>query len=201
MRNLARGYTRKDLGVSYVKAREIFDWRLYSSFCIIFFHSHTFPVCLIGKTHCCLCCSFYQEKQLRVNMGITKLREKVKEHQEKVKAKTFEFLQIRYIFSNHILLIQVPKMAQPNMFKEACLKHIIVQTKISAQLLSSSSKFPATKQNNNRTLLSSMPIKSLMDMGECNVKQALRMRSCTHNLYVSIIHVYLQESRIFLIMY
>ncbi|XP_074587933.1 choline-phosphate cytidylyltransferase 2-like [Curcuma longa] len=43
MRNLARGYTRKDLGVSYVK-----------------------------------------EKQLRVNMGITKLREKVKEHQEKL---------------------------------------------------------------------------------------------------------------------
>ncbi|XP_042483763.1 choline-phosphate cytidylyltransferase 2-like isoform X2 [Macadamia integrifolia] len=44
MRNLARGYTRKDLGVSYVK-----------------------------------------EKQLRVNMGITKLRQKVKEHQEKLK--------------------------------------------------------------------------------------------------------------------
>uniref|UniRef100_A0A0C9S1Z4 choline-phosphate cytidylyltransferase n=1 Tax=Wollemia nobilis TaxID=56998 RepID=A0A0C9S1Z4_9CONI len=43
MRNLARGYTRKQLGVSYVK-----------------------------------------EKQLRVNMGITKLREKVKEHQERV---------------------------------------------------------------------------------------------------------------------
>ncbi|XP_058103958.1 choline-phosphate cytidylyltransferase 2-like isoform X2 [Magnolia sinica] len=43
MRNLARGYSRKDLGVSYVK-----------------------------------------EKQLRVNMGITKLREKVKEHQEKL---------------------------------------------------------------------------------------------------------------------
>eukprot|EP00268_Persea_americana_P034689 TRINITY_DN342_c0_g1_i5.p1 TRINITY_DN342_c0_g1~~TRINITY_DN342_c0_g1_i5.p1 ORF type:complete len:299 (+),score=49.44 TRINITY_DN342_c0_g1_i5:200-1096(+) len=43
MRNLARGYSRKDLGVSYVK-----------------------------------------EKQLRVNMGITKLREKVKEQQEKV---------------------------------------------------------------------------------------------------------------------
>lgn len=42
-RNLARGYSRKDLGVSYVK-----------------------------------------EKQLRVNMGITKLREKVKEQQEKV---------------------------------------------------------------------------------------------------------------------
>jgi choline-phosphate cytidylyltransferase len=41
MRNLARGYTRKQLGVSYVK-----------------------------------------EKQLRVNMGISKLREKVKEHQE-----------------------------------------------------------------------------------------------------------------------
>ncbi|KAJ6809401.1 choline-phosphate cytidylyltransferase 2-like [Iris pallida] len=41
MRNLARGYSRKDLGVSY-------------------------------------------EKQLRVNMGITKLREKVKEHQENV---------------------------------------------------------------------------------------------------------------------
>ncbi|XP_062192443.1 choline-phosphate cytidylyltransferase 2-like [Phragmites australis] len=43
MRNLIRGYSRKDLGVSYVK-----------------------------------------EKQLRVNMGISKLREKVKEHQEKV---------------------------------------------------------------------------------------------------------------------
>ncbi|KAH9313754.1 hypothetical protein KI387_022381, partial [Taxus chinensis] len=43
MRNLARGYTRKELGVSYVK-----------------------------------------EKQLRVNMGITKLRQKVKEHQERV---------------------------------------------------------------------------------------------------------------------
>ncbi|KAG0492044.1 hypothetical protein HPP92_005137 [Vanilla planifolia] len=43
MRNLSRGYTRKDLGVSYVK-----------------------------------------EKQLRVNMGISKLREKVKEHQENV---------------------------------------------------------------------------------------------------------------------
>ncbi|XP_058086030.1 choline-phosphate cytidylyltransferase 2-like isoform X2 [Magnolia sinica] len=42
-RNLARGYSRKDLGVSYVK-----------------------------------------EKQLIVNMGITKLREKVKEHQEKL---------------------------------------------------------------------------------------------------------------------
>ncbi|XP_072994171.1 choline-phosphate cytidylyltransferase 2-like isoform X1 [Typha latifolia] len=43
MRNLTRGYTRKDLGVSYVK-----------------------------------------EKQLRVNMRISKLREKVKEHQEKL---------------------------------------------------------------------------------------------------------------------
>ncbi|KAH7292619.1 hypothetical protein KP509_29G077900 [Ceratopteris richardii] len=43
MRNLARGYSRKDLGVSYVK-----------------------------------------EKQLRVNMGISKLRQKVKEHQERV---------------------------------------------------------------------------------------------------------------------
>ncbi|ONK69673.1 uncharacterized protein A4U43_C05F25530 [Asparagus officinalis] len=41
MRNLARGYTRKDLGVNY-------------------------------------------EKQLRVNMGLKKLRDKVKEHQEKV---------------------------------------------------------------------------------------------------------------------
>ncbi|ONK77740.1 uncharacterized protein A4U43_C02F10050 [Asparagus officinalis] len=41
MQNLARGYTRKDLGVSY-------------------------------------------EKRLRVNMGLKKLREKVKEHQEKI---------------------------------------------------------------------------------------------------------------------
>ncbi|CAM6117742.1 unnamed protein product [Calypogeia fissa] len=43
MRNLARGYTRKDLGVGYVK-----------------------------------------EKQIRMNMGITKLRQKVKEQQERV---------------------------------------------------------------------------------------------------------------------
>ncbi|XP_062223954.1 choline-phosphate cytidylyltransferase 1-like [Phragmites australis] len=43
MRNLARGYTRKDLGVSYVK-----------------------------------------EKRLRVNMGLKNLRDKVKQHQEKV---------------------------------------------------------------------------------------------------------------------
>uniref|UniRef100_A0A0C9QUC3 choline-phosphate cytidylyltransferase n=1 Tax=Wollemia nobilis TaxID=56998 RepID=A0A0C9QUC3_9CONI len=43
MRNLARGYTRKDLGVSYVK-----------------------------------------EKQLRVNMGLNKIREKVKQQQERV---------------------------------------------------------------------------------------------------------------------
>ncbi|CAL9081208.1 unnamed protein product [Musa textilis] len=43
MRNLARGYTRKDLGVSYIK-----------------------------------------EKQLRMNMRITKLREKVKAQQEKL---------------------------------------------------------------------------------------------------------------------
>jgi len=43
MRNLARGYTRKDLGVSYVK-----------------------------------------EKRLRVNMGLKNLRDRVKQHQEKV---------------------------------------------------------------------------------------------------------------------
>jgi len=43
MRNLDRGYTRKDLGVSYVK-----------------------------------------EKQLRVNMGITKLRQRVREQQEQM---------------------------------------------------------------------------------------------------------------------
>uniref|UniRef100_A0A1D1XIN3 choline-phosphate cytidylyltransferase n=1 Tax=Anthurium amnicola TaxID=1678845 RepID=A0A1D1XIN3_9ARAE len=49
MRNLARGYTRKDLGVSYVK-----------------------------------------EKRLRVNMGINKLREKVKEHQERVGEKVLQ---------------------------------------------------------------------------------------------------------------
>ncbi|XP_010519017.1 PREDICTED: choline-phosphate cytidylyltransferase 1-like isoform X2 [Tarenaya hassleriana] len=46
MRNLDRGYTRKDLGVSYVK-----------------------------------------EKRLRVNMGLKKLREKVKKQQEKVEEK------------------------------------------------------------------------------------------------------------------
>ncbi|KAK8942232.1 hypothetical protein KSP40_PGU013841 [Platanthera guangdongensis] len=49
MRNLARGYSRKELGVSYVK-----------------------------------------EKRLRVNMGIKRLREKVKQHQEKVGEKTMK---------------------------------------------------------------------------------------------------------------
>ncbi|PKU59702.1 choline-phosphate cytidylyltransferase 2 isoform X2 [Dendrobium catenatum] len=48
MRNLARGYSRKELGVSYVK-----------------------------------------EKRLRVNMGLKKLREKVKQHQEKVGEKLY----------------------------------------------------------------------------------------------------------------
>ncbi|XP_020576738.1 choline-phosphate cytidylyltransferase 2-like [Phalaenopsis equestris] len=48
MRNLARGYSRKELGVSYVK-----------------------------------------EKRLRVNMGIIKLREKVKQQQEKVGKKLY----------------------------------------------------------------------------------------------------------------
>lgn len=70
MRNLTRGYSRKDLGVSYVKVRCIF----------LSVHKN----CSQKKNSVSFCCGLVQEKQLRVNMGISKLREKVKEHQEKV---------------------------------------------------------------------------------------------------------------------
>ncbi|KAF2943341.1 hypothetical protein DAI22_02g057800 [Oryza sativa Japonica Group] len=56
MRNLARGYTRKDLGVSYVK-----------------------------------------EKRLRVNMGLKNLRDKVKQHQEKVGEKVLFTIFLIYV--------------------------------------------------------------------------------------------------------
>lgn len=46
------------------------------------------------------CC--YQEKQLRVNMGITKLREKVKEQQEKV-GKTVRIFQLWFSGKNVLL--------------------------------------------------------------------------------------------------
>lgn len=74
MRNLARGYSRKDLGVSYVKVRRFPDgtyWRVTIWFC--------------GFTDNNISSSYYlQEKQLQVNMKINKLRETVKAHQEKV---------------------------------------------------------------------------------------------------------------------
>lgn len=76
MRNLARGYSRKDLGVSYVKV-----WKYE----LIVYTSPVISWCLLMEfwDRSFLSCQ-YQEQQLRVNMGITKLREKVKEQQEKV---------------------------------------------------------------------------------------------------------------------
>ncbi|KAK3028378.1 hypothetical protein RJ639_038052 [Escallonia herrerae] len=56
MRNLDRGYSRKELGVSYVKASNL---------------NHFLPY-------------FYQEKRLRVNRGLKKLREEVQKQQEKI---------------------------------------------------------------------------------------------------------------------
>lgn len=52
---------------------------------------------------CEFCC--YQEKQLRVNMGITKLREKVKEQQEKV-GKTVHIFQSNLWFSGKNVLLK-----------------------------------------------------------------------------------------------
>lgn len=69
MRNLTRGYSRKDLGVSYVKVS--IPW--WTSPSEEEKQALNYVVLLND-----------QEKQLRVNMGISKLREKVKEHQEKV---------------------------------------------------------------------------------------------------------------------
>lgn len=80
MRNLARGYTRKDLGVSYVKARYCV-WTLTSFYTVAFTAVLFLCLCIIQL----ILLSYYcQEKQLRVNMGITKLRETMKAHQEKV---------------------------------------------------------------------------------------------------------------------
>lgn len=77
MRNLTRGYSRKDLGVSYVKVRCIF----------LSVHKNCSQRQEDENSFSTVCRSavvLVQEKQLRVNMGISKLREKVKEHQEKV---------------------------------------------------------------------------------------------------------------------
>jgi len=76
MRNLARGYSRKDLGVSYVKVRHFFVWHIMMERnCFRGFASSN----IFSNSY-----YFHQEKQLQVNMKINKLRETVKAHQEKV---------------------------------------------------------------------------------------------------------------------
>ena len=82
MRNLTRGYTRKDLNVSYVKV----FFRFTSSPT----HFYMTSVCVMRQLAeqvawlTCTACLFLQEKQLQVGMGIKKLRQKVKEQQERV---------------------------------------------------------------------------------------------------------------------
>ncbi|RLM78614.1 choline-phosphate cytidylyltransferase 1 [Panicum miliaceum] len=83
MRNLARGYTRKDLGVSYVKACYT-NPTLYPNIQLIVNLTVCINVVVLfyGLGHLTL--MSYQEKRLRVNMGLKNLRDKVKQHQEKV---------------------------------------------------------------------------------------------------------------------
>lgn len=93
MRNLDRGYSRKDLNLSYVKA-----WYSWCS-CFAVIDSFKVPqvissiysqkglMVLVFSVAGVLMKSFFsngQEKRLRVNMRLQKLQEKVKEQQEKV---------------------------------------------------------------------------------------------------------------------
>lgn len=89
MRNLDRGYSRKDLGVSYVKVLFYFEVNLGY---------------LKLYLYCYLCCFrfifvftsvlVHQEKRLRVNMSLRKLHEKVKKQQEKVEEKVCSLVSL-----------------------------------------------------------------------------------------------------------
>jgi len=90
MRNLARGYTRKDLGVSYVKACDTNPTPyLNIQLTVNLTVSINVVVLFYGLGHLTL--MSYQEKRLRVNMGLKNLRDKVKQHQEKVGEKVLVF--------------------------------------------------------------------------------------------------------------
>ncbi|KAE9461524.1 hypothetical protein C3L33_06571, partial [Rhododendron williamsianum] len=83
LRNLDRGYSRKELGVSYVKACLAITYLFLQMQYNIFFGT------------------FYSsdnslEKRLRVNRGLKKLREKVQKHQEKVEEKVTVFMLTNY---------------------------------------------------------------------------------------------------------
>lgn len=80
MRNLDRGYSRKELGVSYVKVL-LLVWisvlDIFKAFSAISFFDY-----ILTNFSCSL-----KEKRLRVNMGLKKLHEKVKKQQERVEEK------------------------------------------------------------------------------------------------------------------
>nr|KAJ0199122.1 hypothetical protein LSAT_V11C600305240 [Lactuca sativa] len=106
MRNLDRGYSRKDLGVSYVK-----------------------------------------EKRLRVNMGLKKLREKVKKQQEKIQtvAKTAGM--------NHNLWVENADRLVAGfleMFEEGCHKMgTAIRDRIQEQLKANGNRRGLTYENND----------------------------------------------------
>lgn len=74
MRNLDRGYSREDLGVSFVKAWHHFSYL----FIFVVFQNFTLGRINFGFV------DMLQEKRLRVNMRLKKLQERVKEQQERV---------------------------------------------------------------------------------------------------------------------
>lgn len=114
LRNLDRGYSRKELGVSYVKAclaitylflqmqYNIFFGTFYSSDNslvarnLISFSPVSFSSQKSDYEFFLATVSFYQEKRLRVNRGLKKLREKVQKHQEKVEEKVTVFMLTNY---------------------------------------------------------------------------------------------------------
>ncbi|CAF2096122.1 unnamed protein product [Brassica napus] len=76
MRNLDRGYSREDLGVSFVKAcHQFLATSSFFLFCYIFSRLEESTLGFID---------LQQEKRLRVNMRLKKLQERVKEQQEKI---------------------------------------------------------------------------------------------------------------------
>lgn len=87
IRNLDRGYSRTELGVSYVKVCSSFRTLIYtfSRYCCVLFISGLITVFSVDRTMTlCDFISYLQEKRLRMNMGLKKLRERVKKQQEKM---------------------------------------------------------------------------------------------------------------------
>ncbi|CAI9289228.1 unnamed protein product [Lactuca saligna] len=109
MRNLDRGYSRKDLGVSYVK-----------------------------------------EKRLRVNMGLKKLREKVKKQQEKVEEKIQTVAKTAGM--NHNLWVENADRLVAGfleMFEEGCHKMgTAIRDRIQEQLKANGNRRGLTFENN-----------------------------------------------------